>query len=189
VAARAALGRWVAAEAPPFTLKEIRQAIPSRCFSQSGLRSSSYLAADLLGIAALASVHLFFCPPGALGALASSAYAIAQGTLFWSLFVVGHDCGHGSFARSKRVNNWVGHLTHSLILVPFHPWRISHAKVRPYSSHAPLFSRRSPVPYITLPRSVCPLLVSFSPSSTMHDTLTLRRTSLGTLFHRASPMK
>lgn len=46
--------------------------------------------------------------------------------MFWALFVIGHDCGHGSFSKYKWLNNFVGHLTHSFILVPYHGWRISH---------------------------------------------------------------
>lgn len=34
--------------------------------------------------------------------------------------------GHGSFSNSRTLNDLVGNLTHSSILVPYHGWRISH---------------------------------------------------------------
>ncbi|PKI31852.1 hypothetical protein CRG98_047738 [Punica granatum] len=46
--------------------------------------------------------------------------------MFWAIFVLGHDCGHGSFSDNPELNSVVGHLLHSSILVPYHGWRISH---------------------------------------------------------------
>jgi fatty acid desaturase len=48
--------------------------------------------------------------------------------MFWALFVVGHDCGHQSFSSSQKLNNLIGNIVHSSILVPYHGWRISHRK-------------------------------------------------------------
>ena len=105
----------------PFTLKDVREAIPEHCFESSVWRSLSYFFLDIgiiAGLYALAySINSWFFFP---------LFWLAQGTMFWALFVVGHDCGHGSFSKYKWLNNLVGHLSHTPILVPYHGWRISH---------------------------------------------------------------
>ena len=42
------------------------------------------------------------------------------------LFVLGHDCGHGSFARSPRVNRFVGHLCMAPLINSLHTWVLTH---------------------------------------------------------------
>ncbi|CAM9496096.1 unnamed protein product [Phaeothamnion confervicola] len=106
---------------PPFTLKDIRDAIPAKCFKKDAWRSVSYLFRDLAVVAGLAVGAGMLNNP-----LVWPLYWAAQGTMFWALFVVGHDCGHGSFSNSKRLNDIIGHLCHASILVPYHGWRISH---------------------------------------------------------------
>ena len=44
-------------------------------------------------------------------------YWFLQGTMMWALFVLGHDCGHGSFSKSRILNDIVGNFLHSIILV------------------------------------------------------------------------
>lgn len=105
----------------PFTLKDVRAAIPAHCFVPSVSRSLAYFAWDVLVIVCLAWLVCWlnawwFYP----------FYWVAQGTMFWALFVVGHDCGHGSFSPYAWLNSLIGHLSHIPILVPYHGWRISH---------------------------------------------------------------
>ncbi|KAH9701750.1 Acyl-lipid omega-3 desaturase (cytochrome b5) endoplasmic reticulum [Citrus sinensis] len=106
---------------PPFKIGEIRAAIPKHCWVKNPWRSLSYVLRDLLVVLALlaAATHFntwFFWP----------LYWVAQGTMFWAIFVLGHDCGHGSFSESPLLNSFVGHILHSSILVPYNGWRISH---------------------------------------------------------------
>lgn len=42
------------------------------------------------------------------------------------LFLIQHDCGHGSFFSSQRANRLLGHLLSVVSLTPFHYWRRTH---------------------------------------------------------------
>ena len=43
------------------------------------------------------------------------------------LFMIQHDCGHGSFFRTRLANDWVGRVIGVLTLTPYDLWRRSHA--------------------------------------------------------------
>jgi omega-6 fatty acid desaturase (delta-12 desaturase) len=43
------------------------------------------------------------------------------------LFMIQHDCGHGSFFRRRLANDWVGRVIGVLTLTPYDFWRRSHA--------------------------------------------------------------
>jgi acyl-lipid omega-3 desaturase len=105
----------------PFSIQDLRNAIPAQCFEPSAGRSLYYFFLDISIIGGLYAIAAqvndwWFLP----------IFWLMQGTMFWALFVVGHDCGHGSFSKHKWLNNLIGHLSHIPILVPFHGWRISH---------------------------------------------------------------
>lgn len=42
-------------------------------------------------------------------------------------FIIFHDCGHGSFFRSQRANDWTGIVTGILAFTPYYRWRREHA--------------------------------------------------------------
>ncbi len=42
------------------------------------------------------------------------------------LFMIQHDCGHGTLFRHRRLNDWVGRTIGALTLTPYDHWRQSH---------------------------------------------------------------
>jgi acyl-lipid omega-6 desaturase (Delta-12 desaturase) len=44
----------------------------------------------------------------------------------WGLHCIGHDCGHGSFSRNRRLNFTIGHFALLPLMYPFHGWRHEH---------------------------------------------------------------
>jgi omega-6 fatty acid desaturase (delta-12 desaturase) len=53
--------------------------------------------------------------------------AVLAGGFLVRIFIIFHDCGHGSFFASKRANEWLGRFTGVLTFTPFHQWRWEHA--------------------------------------------------------------
>jgi omega-6 fatty acid desaturase (delta-12 desaturase) len=57
----------------------------------------------------------------------SLVIALANSVFLVRLFMIQHDCGHGSFFRSRRLNDWVGRSIGVLTLTPYAVWRQTHA--------------------------------------------------------------
>jgi acyl-lipid omega-6 desaturase (Delta-12 desaturase) len=53
--------------------------------------------------------------------------AIPNGALLVRIFALQHDCGHGSFFTSKRMNEVMGQIISVLTFTPYDHWRRSHA--------------------------------------------------------------
>ena len=53
--------------------------------------------------------------------------AILAGGFMVRLFIISHDCGHGSFFKSRTANDLWGYITGVLTFVPYHHWRWEHA--------------------------------------------------------------
>ncbi|WOL06880.1 omega-3 fatty acid desaturase 7-1 [Canna indica] len=115
---------------PPFGLAEIRAAIPKHCWVKDTWKSMGYVVRDVAIVLGLAAAAAFLD-----NWIIWPLYWAAQGTMFWALFVLGHDCGHGSFSNNPNLNSVVGHILHSFILVPYNGWRISHRTHHQYHGH------------------------------------------------------
>lgn len=67
--------------------------------------------------------------------IAWQVYGVAAGLVGTGLWIIAHECGHQAFSTSKTLNNSVGWVLHSALGVPYHSWRISHAKHHAATSH------------------------------------------------------
>jgi hypothetical protein len=117
-----------------------QDAIPADCFKSELSTSLLYVARDAVFIGGLfwlmtqarqtelyqvmrparyrcaPSAHIGECVQGsaAVRVAVCSLYWFLQGTMFWAVFVLGHDCGHGSFSNSPLLNSILGNILHSV---------------------------------------------------------------------------
>jgi omega-6 fatty acid desaturase (delta-12 desaturase) len=98
-------------------LREYRTADPVRATWELAITSLAFVSCWLLLLLAvekgLSWLYVLVLLPGA-GFLVR-------------LFMIQHDCGHGSFFPSKRANDWVGRTIGVITLTPYYQWRRSHA--------------------------------------------------------------
>jgi omega-6 fatty acid desaturase (delta-12 desaturase) len=52
---------------------------------------------------------------------------VPAGGFLTRLFMIQHDCGHGSFFRRRATNDWVGRILGVFTLTPYDAWRRAHA--------------------------------------------------------------
>ncbi|WAR27308.1 FAD3E-like protein [Mya arenaria] len=107
---------------------QIKAAIPSSLFESNLLISLYFVFTDFLIISVLyvglrLTEWLF---PVYVQIAILPLYWYIQGTMLMALFVLGHDCGHGSFSRHEIINDSVGTVLHTLILTPYFSWKVSH---------------------------------------------------------------
>jgi omega-6 fatty acid desaturase (delta-12 desaturase) len=57
----------------------------------------------------------------------SLVFAVPAAGFLVRLFMIQHDCGHGSFFRKPLANHWVGRVIGVLTLTPYDYWRRTHA--------------------------------------------------------------
>jgi len=53
--------------------------------------------------------------------------AALNGLFLVRIFIIFHDCGHGSFFKSSKANDIVGFITGLLTFTPYHHWRWEHS--------------------------------------------------------------
>jgi acyl-lipid omega-6 desaturase (Delta-12 desaturase) len=109
---------------PPSTvkpqLKDVIKSLPPECFQKNRRKAWSAVAISVVAVM-VGYVAIAFSP----WYLLPFAW-FYTGTALTGFFVIGHDCGHRSFAKRRWVNDWVGHIMMLPLIYPFHSWRLLH---------------------------------------------------------------
>ncbi len=105
---------------PNLKLRTVIRSLPAEVFEKDTGKAISMIAISVISVAASYAL-LAVCP----WYLLPFAWFLT-GTALTGFFVIGHDCGHRSFFKNTKVNNWVGHIAFLPLIYPFHAWRILH---------------------------------------------------------------
>lgn len=131
----------LSSDKPCFTLSDLRQRIPRHLFKKNTQISLSYFLRDVVSITTSSCIALYFD-----SWYIWPVYWFLQGSFFWALFNIGHDCVHHSFSNNQCVNDVVGLISDSFLLVPFHGFRASHRIHHTFHAHPEKDESWKPLP-------------------------------------------
>eukprot|EP00747_Dinoflagellata_sp_TGD_P189713 gnl/TRDRNA2_/TRDRNA2_50398_c0_seq1.p1 gnl/TRDRNA2_/TRDRNA2_50398_c0~~gnl/TRDRNA2_/TRDRNA2_50398_c0_seq1.p1 ORF type:complete len:516 (+),score=60.21 gnl/TRDRNA2_/TRDRNA2_50398_c0_seq1:225-1550(+) len=116
------------------TKGEVRKALPKHVFERDTMRSLKYAAGSVAQAAACVALGTLI--PLKLAALPLwAAYAAVTGTVWTGMWVIAHECGHGAFSNNLFIQDTVGYILHSALLVPYFSWQRSHAVHHANTNH------------------------------------------------------
>ena len=116
------------------SLREINKILPRHCFSISTLTSLKFLLQSIL-------IQVLVVWLGLSIPLSKSMipfwilYSILSGTTAMGFWVIAHECGHGAFSKNRYLENFIGYILHSFLLVPYFSWQRSHSVHHRFTNH------------------------------------------------------
>ena len=129
-------GKALNAEEKEFpTMAEVLNKIPKHCFVKDTAKSLMYAAVSTAITVGLGLAAFSYIPMQMAYLPAWIAYAFVAGTASTGCWVVAHECGHGAFSDNRVVQDTVGYILHSLLLVPYFSWQRSHAVHHSRTNH------------------------------------------------------
>ena len=96
---------------PPFSIADVRRAIPAHFFERSAVLGFAHLARDLIAIALIAMAHMVLqasALPAAVKLASWPVYWYLAGSYMTGVWVIAHECGHQAFSASRALNDAVG---------------------------------------------------------------------------------
>ncbi|EGV61162.1 omega-6 fatty acid desaturase (delta-12 desaturase) [Yamadazyma tenuis] len=130
---------------PDYTIKDILSAIPKHCYERSLVRSLGYVVRDIVMMCVISYLGHRFIPQVQLEGY-ETAFKYIRGGLWcfqsylmglfgFGLWILAHECGHGAFSDYQNVNDFVGWVIHSYLVVPYFSWKFSHSKHHKATGH------------------------------------------------------
>ena len=117
------------------TKSDVQAVLPDHVFQLDTTRSLKYAAASALLTVVPGVLAWQFLPLTWLWTPVWVLYAIVVGTFATGAWVIAHECGHGAFSKNKLVQDTVGFVFHSALLVPYFSWQRSHALHHAKTNH------------------------------------------------------
>ncbi|KZT42520.1 delta-12 fatty acid desaturase [Sistotremastrum suecicum HHB10207 ss-3] len=123
---------------PHVKIEDLNKAIPKHLFKPDTKRGMSYVVRDLgfsIGLLVLASrIDPLVASMNHRGEWTCFVLATVLWCLYWffqslvaaGIFCLGHEAGHGSLTRYRLLNDTIGFSLHSVLLIPYFSWKITH---------------------------------------------------------------
>jgi omega-6 fatty acid desaturase (delta-12 desaturase) len=105
-----------------FSLADIRKAIPVELFVKDELRFLVSVGYSVSFTLILMYLSKEFVPFTWILLPFWVIYALITGCIATGVWVLGHECGHGSFSNNQILNDTLGYILHTILLVPYFSW-------------------------------------------------------------------
>src|ERR1700679_4265063 len=106
------------------TTLDLRTAVKS--FEQPIVAASLFQLLNAVGLFVAACALMYWSLQ--LSYIVTLLLAVPTGALLVRIFIIQHDCGHGSFFGPRWANDAVGRLCSIFTLTPYANWRRQHAQ-------------------------------------------------------------
>lgn len=120
------------------TRKELSRILQLELYQVSLARSLPYLALSVSLTITSSTLFWLLVPCDRDHLILWSINAIITGTFATGGWVIAHECGHGAFCKSRMIQDFVGFVLHSILLVPYFTWRQSHKLHHAYNANLDL---------------------------------------------------
>lgn len=114
---------------------EVNAALPAWVFERRLARSALHAAFSVTLTAGTGLAALLFLPLTWAWFPIWILYAVVCGTFATGVWVIAHECGHRAFCNGTRLQDALGFVLHSSLLVPYFSWQRSHALHHAKTNH------------------------------------------------------